>query len=75
MDGAKLDGHLSQSGRSGTIVEGILSQSDLRVLKLTVQKYQSGRSERVKVDGPKVSNQMVRKCQTLTLNALILIAL
>ena len=61
-------GHLSHSGRSRTIVDGLLSQSGRSWVKVDGHSTKSGRSNginlSIKVDGPKVSNWTVQKCQT-----------
>ena len=65
---AKLDGHLSHSGRFRTIVDGLLGQSGRSWVKVDGHSTKSGRSlginRSVKVDGPKESNWTVRKCQS-----------
>ena len=62
---------LSQSGRSWTIVDGILRYSGWYWVKVDGHLYESGRSHMKKMDGPEVrkwtvqtyaSGQLHRKC-------------
>ena len=66
--GAKLDCHLSESVRSGTVVNGHGSKKTVIRLKvdgpLDESKNRSGRFKSVKADGPTVSKWTVKKCQT-----------
>ena len=62
---AKLSSHLSQSGRSRTIVDGLLSQSGRSWVKVDGHSTKSGQSLRInlsiKANGPKMSNWTVQK--------------
>ena len=59
---------MSKNGRSKTIVDGLLSQSGRSWVKVDGHSTKSGRSLgiylSIKVDGLKVSNWTVQKCQT-----------
>ena len=63
----KVDG-LSKNGRSWAKLDGLWRQSGRSWVKVDGHSTKSGRSlginQSVEVDGPKVSNWTVRKCQT-----------